>query len=130
SSTQNQTTYVQPIGATTLDPGSSAFGFYCVSNVQTPGRIIYTEDALNTFDTTTGRHFRFFPMEQPNGTIVPNEFIMTSTEWNAPIGYDFTNIVAIVSNITAAPGAPSAPVLGLQNLNAEPGSDTMVFNRI
>ena len=69
-------------------------------------------------------------MEEPNGTIIPDQYIMTSTEWDAPIGYDFTNIVAIVSNVTAAPNSPGAPVLGLQNLNAVPGSDTMMFNRI
>ena len=27
---------------------------------------------------------------------------MTSTEYNAPAGYDFTNIVAIIRNVTAA----------------------------
>jgi hypothetical protein len=125
-----QSTYVQPQGATSFDPGSSEFGFYCISNVQSVGRVIYSEDALNTFDSTTGRHFRFFPMEEPNGTIVPDQYIMTSTEWNSPGGYDFTNIVAIVKNVEPAANAPAAPVLGLQNLNAEPGSTTMVFNRI
>ncbi len=125
-----QSVYVQPQGTTTFDPGSSSFGFYCVSNTQVSGRLIYSEDALNTFDSTTGRHFRFFPMENPDGTIVPNQYIMTSTEWNAPVGYDFTNIVAIVSNIKAAPGAPDGPVMGLQNLNALPGSKTMAFNLI
>jgi fibronectin type 3 domain-containing protein len=130
TASQNQTTYVQPQGATSFDPGSSEFGFYCISNVQVKGRVIYSEDALNTFDSTTGRHFRFFPMETPNGTIVPNQYIMTSTEWNAPIGYDFTNIVAIVSNIKAAPDAPAAPVIGLQNMNPLPGSNRMIFNTI
>jgi hypothetical protein len=129
-SSENQTTYVQPQGSTSFDPGTNPFGFYFISNVQTKGRVGYSEDALNTWDTTNPRKMRFFPMETPSGTIVPNTYIMTSTEWNAPVGYDFTNIVAIVSNITAAPGAPSAPVLGLQNLNAVPGSNTMVFSRI
>jgi hypothetical protein len=129
-SNENQTTYVQPQGSTSFDPGSNTFGFYFISNVQVQGRVGYSEDSLNTWDTTNPRKMRFFPMEEPDGTIVPNEYIMTSTEWNAPSGYDFTNIVAIVSNITAAPSAPTAPVLGLQNLNAEPGSTTMVFNRI
>jgi len=52
---------------------------------------------------------------------------MTSTEWQNPGGYDFTNIVAIVRNIKAA---GTAPIIGLQNTNALPGSDTMIFNRI
>jgi hypothetical protein len=129
-SSEDQSTYVQPVGATSFDPGTASFGFYTVSNAQVAGRVIYTEDALNTFDTNTGRHFKFFPMEQPNGTIIANEYIMTSTEWNAPVGYDFTNIVAIVSNVRASSDAPLGPTLGLQNLDAVPGSDTMVFNRI
>jgi fibronectin type 3 domain-containing protein len=130
NSTQNQTTYVQPIGSTTFDPGSGAFGFYAISNEQTKGRVIYSEDAYNTWDTTTGRHFRFFPMETSNGTIVPNTYIMTSTEWNAPVGYDFTNIVAVVSNIKAAPNAPASPAISLQPSNPLPGSNRMIFNDI
>jgi fibronectin type 3 domain-containing protein len=130
SATENQTTYVHPIGATTFDPGSSEFGFYFVSNVQVPGRIGYSEDQLNSWDTTNSRKFRFFPMENPDGSVVPNTYIMTSTEWNAPIGYDFTNIVAVVSNVKAAPDAPSAPKLSLTNANAVPGSNTVVFNTI
>ncbi len=129
-SSESQSVYIQPQGATTFDPGSSTFGFYFVSNVQVTGRVGYSEDALNTWDSTTGRHFRFFPMETPGGAVVPNTFIMTSTEWNAPVGYDFTNIVAIVHNVKAAPGAPTAPGLGLRDVNALPGSNTMVFNRI
>jgi fibronectin type 3 domain-containing protein/regulation of enolase protein 1 (concanavalin A-like superfamily) len=130
TATENQTTYVQPQGATTFDPGSSEFGFYFISNEQVAGRVGYSEDALNTWDTTNPRKFRFFPMETPTGTIVPNTYIMTSTEWNSPAGYDFTNIVAIVSNVKAAPSAPTAPVIGLTNTNAVAGSSTMVFNRI
>jgi fibronectin type 3 domain-containing protein/regulation of enolase protein 1 (concanavalin A-like superfamily) len=127
---ENQTVFVQPQGSTSFDPGSSEFGFYFVSNVQVTGRIGYSEDSLNTWDTTNDRKIRFFPMETPTGTIVPNTYIMTSTEWNAPVGYDFTNIVAIVSNVKAAPDAPSAPKIALTNANAVPGSSDMVFNRI
>jgi hypothetical protein len=129
-SSESQSVYVQPDGTTSFDPGSSQFGFYFVSNVQVQGRIGYSEDALNTWDTTNDRKFRFFPMETSNGTVVPNTFIMTTTEWNAPAGYDFTNIVAVVSNVKAATGAPTGPVLGLDNENAVPGSSTMLFNRI
>ncbi len=129
-SSDYQTVNVNPQGNTSFDPGTSPFSFYFVSNVQVQGRIGTSEDAFNTWDTTNQRKFRFFPMENPDGSVVPNEYIMTSTEWDAPIGYDFTNIVAIVSNVKAAPGSPNAPLLGLQDLNALPGSSTMIFNRI
>ncbi len=129
-STESQSVYVQPQGTTSFDPGGSPFGFYCISNVQAQGRVIYTQDGLNTFDSTTGRHFRFFPMETSSGAVVPNQYIMTSTEWNAPVGYDFTNIVAIVSNVKAAPGAPTSPAITLTDHNALPNTNNMIFNRI
>jgi hypothetical protein len=129
-STEYQSTYVQPVGTTSFDPGSTPFGFYFVSNVQVVGRIGYSEDALNTWDTTNDRKVRFFPMETSTGQRVPNTYIMTTTEWNAPIGYDFTNIVAIVSNVTAAPSAPAAPSLTVTNPYALPGSNNVLFNSI
>ncbi len=129
-SNENQTTFVHPQGSTSFDPGVTPFGFYFVSNVQVKGRLGYSEDSLNTWDATNPRKFRFFPLKNPDGTVVANAYVMTSTEWNAPAGYDFTNIVAIVRNIKAAPAAPDGPVLGLQNTNAVAGSDRMIFNRI
>jgi protocatechuate 3,4-dioxygenase beta subunit len=127
---ESQSTYIHPQGATSFDPGSSAFGFYFVSNNPVKGRIGTSEDAFNTWDTTNSRKVRFFPLENPDGSVVPNAYIMTTTEWPDPSGYDFTNIVAIVRNVKAAPGSPSGPVMGLQNLNPLPGSDRMIFNRI
>jgi hypothetical protein len=127
---ESQTVFVHPQGATSFDPGSASFGFYFVSNVQVKGRIGYSEDSLNTWDSTNNRKFRFFPMENKDGSAVPNAYIMTSTEWNAPAGYDFTNIVAIVRNVKAALGAPHGAVLGLQNMDGLPASDRLIFNRI
>jgi len=126
-SSEAQSTYVQPQGTTSFDPGANQFGFYYISNVQVKGRIGYSEDELNPWDTTDPRKFRFFPMENPDGSVVPNTFIMTTTEWNAPIGYDFTNIVAVIHNVKAA---VDEPVAGLQDLNALPNSTNMIFNRI
>jgi hypothetical protein len=103
---ESQSTYVQPIGTTSFDPGSTVFGFYDPSQtVRVNGSLVtgYTQDALNTYDTTDPRKFRFFPLENANGTPVPHSYIMTSTEWPAPIGYDFVNIVAIVTNVEAPP---------------------------
>ncbi len=130
-STEAQTVFVHPQGTTSFNLGGAAFGLYFVSNIKDNGanRIGYTEDALNTWDTTDSRKFRFFPMETPTGVVVPNTYIMTTTEWNAPIGYDFTNVVAIISNVTAAPGA-TGPVMSLKNSNALPDSTTMIFSRI
>ncbi len=130
---ESQSVYVQPQGLTSFDPGNTVFGFYNpsatvkVNNVLVTG---HTQDALNPWDTTDPRKFRFFPLENSDGTVVPNSYIMTSTEWYSPAGYDFTNLVAIVRNVTAAPAAPGGPVLSVINPTAVPGSNTLVFNRI
>ena len=52
---------VHPVGATTFDPGTSAFGIYgqfaAVNN-----RVVYMQDARNTWETvaTQRHHVRFF----------------------------------------------------------------------
>jgi hypothetical protein len=131
-STESQSVYVQPNGSTSFDPGSEEFGLYFVSNILDSGknRIGYSEDALNTWDTTNDRKFRFFPMETATGTVVPNSYVMATTEWDAPIGYDFVNIVAVISNVTAAPNAPASPVLTVTNPYYIPGSTTIMFSSI
>ncbi len=130
-STESQSTYIQPVGSTTFDPGGTAFGMYFVSNIKDNGsnRIGYSEDALNTFDTTVPRKFRFFPLENSDGTTVANAYVMTSTEYNAPAGYDFTNLVAIIRNVTPAEVA-TAPALTITNPSALPGSTTIPFTYI
>ncbi len=124
---ESQSTYVQPQGSTSFDPGSGAFGMYFV----TPSRTGYSEDAYNTYDTTVPRKFRFFPMETPAGVVVPNTYVMTSTEYYQPVGYDFTNLVAVISNVTAAPGVTAgAPLLSVTDPSALPGSSNVIFSNI
>ncbi len=130
---ESQSVYVQPQGLTSFDPGSTVFGFYNPSaTVKVNNALVtgYTQDAFNTWDTTDPRKFRFFPAENPNGSTIPNTYIMTSTEWYSPAGYDFTNIVAIVSNVMPAANAPTGPVLTISNPVALPDSNTLIFNRI
>jgi hypothetical protein len=131
-SSDYQSVTVQPQGTTTFDPGASYFGMYFVSNILDNGvnRVGYSEDTLNTFDTTNSRKFRFFPMENPDGSRVPNAYIMTSTEYQSPNGYDFTNIVAIIRNVTAAPSAPTAPSLQVTDNGQAPGSSNVLFSAI
>ena len=130
---ESQSVYVQPQGVTSFDPGSSVFGFYNPSQtVKVNNALVtgYTQDPLNTWDTTDMRKFRFFPLLDASGNPVANSYIMTSTEWYNPSGYDFTNLVAIVSNVEPANGAPTGPVLSITNPDALPGSNTLIFNRI
>ena len=117
---QSQSVYVQPQGATSFDPGTDVFGFYDPSQtVKVNGSLVtgYTQDGLNTYDTTDMRKFRFFPLENADGTAVANSYIMTSTEYYEPAGYDFTNLVAIITNVKEA-----APVATADTAAAESGA--------
>ncbi len=124
-----------PLGATSFDPGSNAFGLYATF----PGTWIggkglldthYSEDALNTLDTAHPRKFRFFPMQNPDGTNVPNAYIIAAEDYNSTTYNSFVNFVGIIRNVKAAPDAVNAPVLGLTNLDGIPSTTRMVFNRI
>jgi len=128
----SQSTNPTPQGATTFDPGNSAFGLYFQSPLQDNGhsRIGYSQSAYNTWDSTDQQKFKFFPMENPDGSIVPNTFIVTTTEWNAPIGYDFHNIVAIIHNVKAAPNASGAPVESLTSSDFAPDTTNLLFSTI
>ena len=133
---QNDAQAVNPtaLGATTFDPGSNPFGLYAVfPGTSTPNNsldIHYSENALNTLDPSAEQKFRFFPLETANGTVVPNSYAIAAEDYNDPTYNSFDNFVGIISNVTAAPDATNAPVLGLQNLDGLPGTDTLVFNRI
>jgi hypothetical protein len=132
-SSEAQSVYIQPQGITSFDPGSSIFGFYNPSaTVMVNGQLVtgYSQDEYNTWDTTDPRKFRFFPLINSAGNAVPNSYIMTSTEWYDPAGYDFTNMVAIVSNVMPVPSGTTSPVLSINNPDQLPASDTLLFNRI
>lgn len=126
-----QTVNPTPVGSTSFDPGANSFGLYTVFPTFTDNghqRISYSEDAFNTWDTAVQRKMRFFPLENPDGSIVPNAYVFTAEDWN--VQYDSNDLVAIIRNVKAAPGSPGAPQLGLENLDVLPASDRMIFNRI
>jgi hypothetical protein len=121
-------------GATSFDPGSSPFGLYAsfpgISTSTGQLDVHYSEDPLNTLDPAHPRKFRFFPLENPDGSVVPNAYVVAAEDFNSPTFNSFTNLVAVIRNVMAAPGGPTAPVLGLENLDQLPFSDRMIFNRI
>lgn len=127
---------VNPVaqGATSFDPGANEFGLYAtfpaISTSNGSVDVHYSEDALNTLDPTHPRKLRFFPLENADGSVVPNAFVVAGEDYNDPTYNSFVNFVAIIRNVQAAPGAPDGAVLGLTNLSAVPGSNTLAFNRI
>ena len=118
------------IGNTSFDPGSNPFGVY--SNWPGFGhRDIYSEDGLNTSENTAAnRHkVRFYQLKNPDGSIVPNAYVMAHEEFvNATNGdYDNQDVVAIIRNVMPAPAGAE---IGLQNLDGVPSNERMTFSRI
>ncbi|MGB7156696.1 MAG: choice-of-anchor D domain-containing protein [Tepidisphaeraceae bacterium] len=119
------------LGSTTFDPGDKAFGFFAIwpgkKNADGTAREGFTEDALNFWETSPSlmHKVRFYPLKNPDGTVVPNAYVMAHEE--AEGAGDNQDFVAIVRNVMPAPGAPE---LGLQNLAGAPYADRLVFNKI
>ena len=85
----------------------------------------YSEDVLNTWDTNVHRKMRFFPLENPDGSVVPNAYILEAEDYN--LQYDSNDIVGIIRNVTPATAGAE---LGLENRDVYPFSDRLIFNRI
>jgi hypothetical protein len=129
-----QTVNPSALGATSFDPGNSTFSLYAtypgISTSNGQPDTHYSEDALNTLDPSHPRKFRFFPLESPNGTVVPDAYVVASEDFNSTQFNSFVNFVGIVRNVMPAPDATGAPVLGLDNPQGVPSTTRLVFNRI
>ena len=115
-----------PIGNTTFDPGSNEFGLYGIFPAFT-NRSVYTEDSLNTWETVTAnrRKVRFYPMKNPDGSVVANAYVFAFEEYNK--AYDQNDVIGIIRNVKAAPAGPE---IGLNNADGVPSDNHLVFNRI
>src|SRR5207248_4272835 len=70
------------------------------------------------------------PMENPDGSVVPNAYVVAAEDFNSLQFNSFVNFVGIIRNVAPAPDAAGAPVLGLENLDVLPSTTRMIFNRI
>jgi hypothetical protein len=99
-----QSVNVVPDGVTSFDPGGADFGFYSIwpgfKNTDNSVRTIYSEDVFNTFDTNESRHIRVYPYKNPDGSVVPNAYVVANEEF--PAGTTSQDFVAIVYNVTDA----------------------------
>lgn len=136
NSADAQTTNPNPLGATTFDPGSTEFSLYTIFPHFTDNgqpRVSYSEDAFNTWDANVPRKIRFFPLENPDGSIVPNAYVFAVEDNNIPFGniqpYDSNDVVGIIRNVKAAADA-TGPALGLQNMDGAPFNNRLIFNHI
>ncbi len=123
-------------GTTSFDPGSTAFGFwntwpYWYASVGST-YYVYQEDALNgwdTFSNGTQHHMRVYPYKNPDGSLDPHAYILTTEE--APIvdGPDYNDVVYVVRNAVPA-GSSGGGALRLINEDGPPSNDRMVFSVI
>ena len=98
----SQTVNPTALGATAFDPGGSTFGFYAdfpAVNANGTSNLHYSEDALNTWDASVPRKFRFFPLKNADGSVVPNAYIFAAEDNNLPFG-NIQPYVAMVISVT------------------------------
>ena len=96
--TSSQSVNVGYTGVTTFDPGTALFGLYSqYTNINTTQ---YSQDSLNTVETTIKRKIRFFLLKQ-NGVLVANAYIFTTEDWNNDKtgGTDSNDFVGIIRNV-------------------------------
>ena len=95
-------------GAFSFDPGAQTFGFasrWPFFN----NRVVYSEDARNTFGGAIPHHVRVYPLRDQNG-VVPNAYIVATEETTS--GFDYQDVVVIVRNVRpVALPAPSGCAL-------------------
>jgi hypothetical protein len=92
---------------------------------------VYQEDALNTWDSGNGgkHHVRVYPYKNPDGSLDPHAYIVTTEEAPVSVGPDYNDVVYIVRNVVPAPERRGG-ALQLLNQDGVPSSDRMMFSVI
>jgi glucose/arabinose dehydrogenase len=124
-------------GITSFDPGTGEFGIFASfdafpSNTTGTARIAYSEDVFNTYDTVNHRKVRFYPLKNPDGSVVPNAFVFATEDYGVAPYYDSNDLVGIIRNVKAAPAGPK---IGTENVDgtdieSAPSPTRFVFNFI
>ena len=94
-------------GAGAFEPGNNVFGLYSSWLIEPHGDV-YSEDAMNTWDTVDAKHkVRFYPYRKASGKLVPHSYVVVMEE---AFNSDFQDAVLLVQNIQPhdVPAAPSA----------------------
>ena len=86
-------------GVTSFDPGAADFGMYS-SSPTFAGRIVYSENALNTWDGGKQKNM-VFPLRDISGAVVPNAYLVGTEE---ATNNDFQDYVYIIRNVAAVTG--------------------------
>lgn len=86
-------------GTTRFDPGTRNFGFYSIWSFF-DNRTIYSEDNLNTFSGAIPHHVRVYRFKNPNGTVVPNAYVLATEVITTT--FDYQDIAVIIRNVKPA----------------------------
>ena len=90
-----------------FDPGSATFGLYATFPGISATDTHCSEAALNTsLDPVHPQKFRFFPLENPDGSAVPNAYVVAAEDYNGTRYNSFTNFVAIIRNVESPTATP------------------------
>ena len=123
-------------GTLSFDPGSNAFGFWSewpYWEEQGIGQyFVWLEDSLNGWDigaNGTKHHMRVYPYKNPDGSVDPHAYVVTTEEAPISAGPDYNDIVYVVRNVARA-GSGGGGALQLINQDGEPSSDRMMFSVI
>src|SRR5678815_4648 len=84
------------------------------------------------WDTGSGgtkHHMRVYPYKNPDGSLAPNAYIVTTEEAPISAGPDYNDIVYVVRNVKPA-GSGGGGALQLTNQDGFPGPDRMIFSVI
>jgi glucose/arabinose dehydrogenase len=81
-------------GVTSFDPGDVSFGLWS-SSPTFPGRVVYSEDALNTWDAGKQKHL-VYPLLDIAGAVVPNAYLVGTEE---ATNNDFQDYLYIIRNV-------------------------------
>jgi hypothetical protein len=82
-------------GSNSFDPGTASFGMYSQWPLF-PGRTVYSQNSLNTFDKNTQKQL-VYPLREIDGTIVPNTYIVAV---EAASNKSFQDLVYVFRNVS------------------------------
>lgn len=95
-----QTLSPRTSGKASFDPGDAPFGLFATWPSEQHGPT-YSQDTLNPWDTSAdcGRKVRFYPCRRPDGSAVPNTYVVAMEQ---AFNCDFQDVVLIVENVAPA----------------------------
>jgi hypothetical protein len=127
-------TSTSPGNAASFDPGSTPFSLYDTFNgalFESNGlpRTAYSEDLFNTWASNVKQKFRFFPLKNKDGSVVPNAFVFTTEDFDGTGASSFDNndLVGIIRNVKAAPAGPE---IGSAAVDRGMLPTQLAFNRV